>query len=42
MTDLDALREAARAAYVFTLPLIEIATTRSRRGGAETRQPSLH
>ena len=30
MTDLDALREAARAAYVFTLPLIEIATTRSR------------
>lgn len=30
MTDLDALRDAARAAYVFTLPLIEIATTRSR------------
>ena len=30
MTDLDALREAARAAYVFTLPLIEIATTRGR------------
>jgi hypothetical protein len=30
MTDLDTLREAARAAYVFSLPLIEIATTRSR------------
>ena len=30
MSDLEALRDAARAAYVFTLPLIEIATTRSR------------
>jgi hypothetical protein len=30
MSDLEALREAARTAYVFTLPLIEIATTRSR------------
>jgi len=30
MSDLEALRDAARAAYVFALPLIEIATTRSR------------
>lgn len=30
MSDLQALREAARTAYIFTLPLIEIATTRSR------------
>ena len=30
MSDLEALREAARTAYVFTLPLIEIATTRGR------------